>query len=147
MPRARIGEIEVNYEEYGEGPPLLMILGLGQDIQTWGLQTEAFSEHFRLILFDNRDSGKSSRCASEYTTETMALDAIGLMDYGQKPPVIRLLEQVLFWVLLNISMILILIPNMTSSFCLPRVRNVVIVVLGSSAIVILKMSIILIVLF
>ena len=81
MPRARIGEIEINYEEYGEGPPLLMILGLGQDIQTWGLQTEAFSEHFRLILFDNRDSGKSSRCISEYTTETMARDVIGLMDY------------------------------------------------------------------
>jgi len=81
MPRAKIGEIQINYEEYGEGHPLIMILGLGQDLTTWGLQIKELSNHFRLILFDNRDSGKSSRCSEAYTTETMAKDTLGLMDY------------------------------------------------------------------
>jgi pimeloyl-ACP methyl ester carboxylesterase len=58
-----------------------MILGLGQDLATWGLQIPELSNHFRLILFDNRDSGKSSRCSETYTTETMAKDTLGLMDH------------------------------------------------------------------
>jgi len=81
MPKAKIGEIQINYEEYGQGTPLMMILGLGQDIATWGFQISEFSNHFRLIIFDNRDSGKSSRCSELYSIETMARDCIGLLDY------------------------------------------------------------------
>ena len=81
MPTANIGEIELYYEEHGSGEPLIMVLGLGQDVPTWGFQIEALSKHLRLIVFDNRDSGKSSRCLNNYTTETMALDILGLMDH------------------------------------------------------------------
>ncbi len=81
MPGARTGEIEIYYEEYGQGLPLIMILGLGQDIATWDFQVSEFSKHFRLIVFDNRDSGRSSQCSTPYTTEDMARDALGLMNY------------------------------------------------------------------
>lgn len=81
MPKAKIGEIEIYYEEHGQGEPLMMILGLGQDTATWGFQISEFSDQFRVIVFDNRDSGKSSSCSEIYTTETMAQDTIGLMDY------------------------------------------------------------------
>lgn len=81
MPEAKIGKIQLHYEEYGKGPPLVMILGLGQDVATWGLQVSELSNHLRLIVFDNRDSGRSSRCQEIYTTETMARDTIGLMDH------------------------------------------------------------------
>ena len=81
MPKAKIGEIEIYYEEQGQGEPLMMILGLGQDTATWGYQISEFSDQFRVIVFDNRDSGKSSSCNEIYTTETMAQDTIGLMDY------------------------------------------------------------------
>jgi pimeloyl-ACP methyl ester carboxylesterase len=81
MSDAKIGDIQLHYEEYGEGPPLIMILGLGQDTATWEFQISDFSEHFRLILLDNRDSGKSSTCSETYTTETMAGDILGLMDH------------------------------------------------------------------
>ena len=81
MPKAKIGDIQINYKEYGQGPPLIMVLGLGQDLATWGLQIPELSNHFRLILLDNRDSGKSSRCSETYTTATMAMDILGLMDY------------------------------------------------------------------
>ena len=82
MPKAKIGEIQIYYKKYGQGLPLIMILGLGQNIATWGFQISELSKHFRLIVFDNRDSGESSRCAKEnYTTETMARDTLGLMDH------------------------------------------------------------------
>ena len=81
MPTAPIGEIELYYEEHGRGQPLIMVLGLGQDIATWGFQIAELSKHVRLIVFDNRDSGKSSRCADDYTTESMARDILGLMDH------------------------------------------------------------------
>ena len=81
MPLANIGDIQIYYEEYGEGQALIMILGIGQDTVTWEFQISEFSKHFRLILLDNRDSGKSSSCSETYTTETMARDILGLMDH------------------------------------------------------------------
>ncbi|UCG06520.1 MAG: alpha/beta fold hydrolase [Desulfobacterales bacterium] len=81
MPEATVGDIQLYYEEYGQGPPLIMILGLGQDIVTWNFQISELSHQVRLIVFDNRDAGKSSRCSANYTTETMARDILGLMDH------------------------------------------------------------------
>jgi pimeloyl-ACP methyl ester carboxylesterase len=81
MPKAKIGHIQLYYEEHGQGPPLVMILGLGQDIATWRFQVPLLSQHVRLIVFDNRDSGQSSRCTKHYTTKSMARDVIALMDY------------------------------------------------------------------
>jgi pimeloyl-ACP methyl ester carboxylesterase len=81
MAEAKIGTIQIHYEEYGRGQPLIMILGLGQDVSTWGLQIPELSRHFRLIVFDNRDAGKSARSTEAYTTKTMALDTLGLMDH------------------------------------------------------------------
>lgn len=81
MPKAKVGEIQIHYEEYGKGQPLIMILGLGQDTATWAFQVPEFSKYFRVIIMDNRDSGRSSGCTEIYTTETMAGDILGLMDY------------------------------------------------------------------
>lgn len=81
MPTANIGDIELYYEEHGRGEPLIMVLGLSQDIATWGFQIEELSKHVRLIVFDNRDSGRSSRCPDNYSTESMARDVLGLMDH------------------------------------------------------------------
>jgi len=81
MPIAKIGEIQLYFEEFGQGSPLVMILGMGQNIATWDFQIPEFSKHFRLIVFDNRDSGRSSHCSETYKMEAMARDTIGLMDY------------------------------------------------------------------
>jgi len=81
MSKATIGDIQLYYEEYGQGQPLIMVLGLGQDIATWEFQIGEISKHVRLIVFDNRDSGQSSRCKQNYTTESMAQDILSLMDH------------------------------------------------------------------
>jgi pimeloyl-ACP methyl ester carboxylesterase len=54
MPTVNVGDIQIYYEEYGQGQPLIMILGLGQDIATWGFQIAELSKRVRLIVFDNR---------------------------------------------------------------------------------------------
>jgi pimeloyl-ACP methyl ester carboxylesterase len=59
---------------------LILIAGLGGDVTTWQLQTPALSDHFRVIVFDNRDAGRSSLATGAYTTADMAEDTAGLMD-------------------------------------------------------------------
>ena len=81
MPTAPMGNLELYYEEHGQGHPSIMVVGLGQDIATWRFQIAELSQHVRLIVFDNRDSGQSSRCLDNYTTETLAQDIFGLMDH------------------------------------------------------------------
>jgi pimeloyl-ACP methyl ester carboxylesterase len=88
MPEAKIGDILLYYEQYGKGAPLIMILGLGQDVATWGSQISQLADYIHLIVFDNRDSGKGSRCTESYTTKDMAGDTIGLMNQIKSPTLI-----------------------------------------------------------
>lgn len=69
------------YEVYGEGMPLVLIMGIGYDATLWGLhQIPAFSQEFQVIAFDNRDVGRSSQATGPYTIADMADDVAGLMD-------------------------------------------------------------------
>jgi pimeloyl-ACP methyl ester carboxylesterase len=79
------GYVETNgqklyYETHGEGEPLLLIMGLGNDATGWMFQVPAFEEHYRVIAFDNRDVGRSSEAKGAYTLADMAEDTVGLMD-------------------------------------------------------------------
>lgn len=80
MPKVRVGQIELFYEEDGCGEPIVWIHGLGIDHRVWGLQMPLFTQHFRCLTFDNRDAGQSDRSPNSYTIKTMADDAVRLMD-------------------------------------------------------------------
>lgn len=67
------------YEIYGEGEPLVLIMGLGNDLTGWMFQVPAFAQHFQVIAFDNRDVGRSSEAKGPYTIADMAEDTAGLM--------------------------------------------------------------------
>jgi len=72
---------ELYYEVHGEGPPLLLVMGIGYDATLWGLQQiPVLSKHFRVIVFDNRDAGRSSRSECSYSIGDMADDVAGLLD-------------------------------------------------------------------
>jgi pimeloyl-ACP methyl ester carboxylesterase len=102
---ARANGIDICYEIFGDADaePMVMIMGLGAQMIHWdddfcrGLAARGF----RVIRFDNRDIGKSSRLnggkrltavellklrflnipvAAPYTLNDMAADVIGLMD-------------------------------------------------------------------
>ncbi len=80
MPKVRVGDIEIFYEEAGRGPALLLIMGFGGDHLAWGYQFRVFAEHRRVIAFDNRGVGQTDAPDIPYTTAMMADDAAGLLD-------------------------------------------------------------------
>jgi pimeloyl-ACP methyl ester carboxylesterase len=96
----RVGEIELCYESFGDpaDPAMLLIMGLGTQMVAWREELcEQLAGHgFRVVRFDNRDIGRSSRIdappprlrhlllrsrrAGAYTIDDMADDAAGLLD-------------------------------------------------------------------
>lgn len=80
MPKVQVGDISMYYEVVGEGEPLVLIHGLTLDHLSWSFQTQAFSENYQVLLFDNRGVGRTDSPEMEYTTEMMADDLAGLLD-------------------------------------------------------------------
>jgi 3-oxoadipate enol-lactonase len=69
------------YEVHGEGPALVLVMGIGYDSSLWTLaQVPALSTQFRVVLVDNRDAGRSSKARQPYTIADMADDLAGLLD-------------------------------------------------------------------
>ncbi len=81
MPRTKVNGVNIYYEVHGKGEPLVFIMGLGGPGSGWFFQLNAFRKHYRVVIFDNRGVGKSSKPNEPYTVRTMADDTIGLMDH------------------------------------------------------------------
>jgi pimeloyl-ACP methyl ester carboxylesterase len=79
MPRIRAGAIEINYETYGAGEPLLLIMGFGAPGAAW-LPFLPMLPGFKCIYYDNRGTGSSDAPADGYTIAQMADDASNLLD-------------------------------------------------------------------
>lgn len=81
MGYANVGDIRMYYEIQGLGEPLLLIMGLGGHILDWGgILPQELAKHYRIILFDNRGSGRTDQPQGPYSIEQMASDTVGLMD-------------------------------------------------------------------
>jgi len=77
----RTNDQTLYYEVHGQGPPLVLVMGIGYDSGLWKLaQVPALSERFRVIIFDNRDVGQSSKARAPYSIGDMADDVAGLLD-------------------------------------------------------------------
>jgi pimeloyl-ACP methyl ester carboxylesterase len=86
MPKATVGNIDINYKIQGQGEPLLLIIGLSFSLLDWGIKLpDLLSQHYKVILFDNRDAGETSRSPDLYTLAQMASDAAGLLDALGEP--------------------------------------------------------------
>jgi len=80
MPAVRVGDINIYYEDYGKGEPLLLIAGWGTDLSCWLPQIPEFSTKYRVIAFDNRGAGRTDAPDEPYSFRMMADDAVGLLD-------------------------------------------------------------------
>ena len=80
MPRAAVNGVSLNYDEWGAGHPLLMLMGFGDSLDAWANQIPAFAEKFRTIAVDHRGSGESEAPVEGYNIPQFADDAIGLLD-------------------------------------------------------------------
>ena len=80
MPIAEVNGQSIYYEVHGEGEPLLAVMGLGGDHTAWILQIGEWPKTHRLVVFDNRDVGQSSRAEGGYEVSDMAADGLALAD-------------------------------------------------------------------
>ncbi len=105
MPRALLPNgVELELDQRGEGEPLLLVMGIGAQMILWpeGFCDALAAQGFRVIRFDNRDVGLSSKLdhlgmpewrtliprmllglpvQSPYGLEEMAEDAVHLLDH------------------------------------------------------------------
>jgi pimeloyl-ACP methyl ester carboxylesterase len=80
MPKINVNGLDINYRVQGEGDALLMIMGLSFSLLDWGTELpKLLSQHYKVILFDNRDAGETSQATETYTTAQMAEDAASLL--------------------------------------------------------------------
>jgi pimeloyl-ACP methyl ester carboxylesterase len=80
VPEVRRDGVRIHYETRGQGPPVLMIMGLGVSAAGWRMQVDALQGDFRLILPDNRGAGHSDAPPGPYTMEQYAADALAVLD-------------------------------------------------------------------
>src|SRR5205085_8369833 len=80
MPIARNGSVELYWESTGHGPPVLPIAGRGMTVDGWWATIPVLARSFRVIAFDNRDTGRSSRLPGPYSVAQMADDAVAVLD-------------------------------------------------------------------
>ncbi|MRR17518.1 MAG: alpha/beta fold hydrolase [Deltaproteobacteria bacterium] len=80
MPTIKVRDINIYYETYGTGEPLVLIMGLRRNLTWWYRQIPELSRHYRVVVFDNRGAGRSDKPVMEYSISLFADDTAGLMD-------------------------------------------------------------------
>ena len=74
-------DIELYYEDHGAGQPVVLIHGYPLDGSSWEKQTAALLEAgYRVITYDRRGFGRSSKPAVGYDYDTFAADLKVLLD-------------------------------------------------------------------
>lgn len=82
MPHLNLPESEIYYETHGDGPPFLFCSVTGLDHQAWKFhQVREFSRDHRIIVFDYRGTGKSSKTVQKYSIKMFTADVAGLLDH------------------------------------------------------------------
>lgn len=81
MPKAKLSEIELYYEENGTGDPVLLCPPSWWPSDTWKVAVvPLLSKHFRTIIFDCRGTGYSSKPDHGYTVKQFANDGAELLE-------------------------------------------------------------------
>src|SRR5215475_8008757 len=89
MPHVVVGtengtDIELYYEDHGTGQPVVLIHGYPLNSDSWERQEpEVLSAGYRVIRYDRRGFGKSSRPTVGYDYDTFAGDLHALLEHLQ----------------------------------------------------------------
>ena len=67
-------DIRLNYYETGEGEPLILLHGNGEDMTYFRNQVDCFAEYFRVIAVDSRGHGRTPRGDAPFTIRQFAED-------------------------------------------------------------------------
>jgi len=78
---ALVNGINIYYEEYGTGEPLLLLHGNSESSQAFKMQIPEFSKHYRVIAVDTRGHGKSGYDGKRYNYNLFAEDMNALLKH------------------------------------------------------------------
>lgn len=78
--RAGVNGIELNYNVVGDGPVIVLTHGIGGTGDDLAALAERLAAHYRVVTYDVRGFGQSSRPADGYTLKQFAADLAGLLD-------------------------------------------------------------------
>ena len=83
MPTANINGINIYYESYGTGLPLVFVYCIGGNTTQWEAQIPVFSQSYRFVVWDPRGhaNSESPPDAEQYGQEHFAEDLEGLLDH------------------------------------------------------------------
>lgn len=76
----KVNDIEMYYEIYGTGHPLLLVHGNNGSMRGFYNQVKEFSKYFQVIAVDSRAQGKSTDSPQEISYSLMASDCAVLLD-------------------------------------------------------------------
>ena len=86
MPTADVNGTQIYYEAQGEGPPLLLIPGLGTGGGYFKLSEPLLRRSCKTILVDPRGIGRSDKRDADFVAETWADDFAALLDHLKLAP-------------------------------------------------------------
>ncbi len=79
MPKVKVNDITMNYEQQGSGEPLVLIPYLAADNACYAFQVAEYAKHFTCISLDPRGAGETDKPEGTYSTELFADDVAGFM--------------------------------------------------------------------
>ena len=97
MPQVRANGIDIEYESFGRDgdPAILLIMGYGAPMTIWpdALAEGLAAKGFRVVRYDNRDIGKSTRLVDKGAPNAQEL--VGKLMAGQPVSVPYTLDDIL----------------------------------------------------
>jgi (E)-2-((N-methylformamido)methylene)succinate hydrolase len=70
-----------HYVIEGAGPPILLIHGVGAQLGNWDGVAAVLARMFKVVRYDLRGHGKSSKVAGPYSLDLFAGDAVALLEH------------------------------------------------------------------
>jgi len=79
MPKVKVNNITINYDQQGTGEPLILIPYLAADHACYAFQVAEYAKHFTCISLDLRGTGETDKPDGVYSTELLADDVAAFM--------------------------------------------------------------------
>ncbi len=79
--KVKLNGVEIYYEVFGKGEPLLLLHGNNESIRSFRSQIDEFRKHYNVIAVDSRGQGQSTIDKQEMNYELMAKDMNDLLEH------------------------------------------------------------------
>ena len=79
----KVNGLDMYYEVYGKGEPLLLLHGWTQSSSFWSDYIPTYAKHFKVYAIDLRGHGRTSQLTADFSIKKSAKDILELIDHLQ----------------------------------------------------------------